>query len=113
MGRTDYERMEADPRLRPGLRREELILEVTEAIAQAMQKAGVSQTELATRLGKTRGHVSQLLAGGRNLTLGTIAEVADALGYRAEVRLQLHGRAAARKTKPRAASGKRRAAATK
>lgn len=99
---TDYERIEADPRQRPGLRREELILAVTNAISEELERQGVTQAELARRLDTTRGHVSQILAGGRNLTLATIAEVADALGCRVEVRLAAPT-TVARATKGRAA----------
>jgi transcriptional regulator with XRE-family HTH domain len=58
---------------------------VTEGLSEMLEKEGVKQTELAERLGKTKGFVSQILAGGRNLTLRTIADVADALGYRVRI----------------------------
>jgi transcriptional regulator with XRE-family HTH domain len=64
------------------LRQEELILEVTEALAGALQQSGTSKVELAKRLGKSRAFVSQVLSGGRNLTLRTIADLADALDCR-------------------------------
>src|SRR6266849_8448298 len=84
--RTDYEAFEqssvANRRL---LREEELILDVTEAVSEMLEEEGVTQTMLAQRLGKTKGFVSQILAGGRNLTLRTIADVADALGYRVRI----------------------------
>jgi len=69
------------------LRQEELILEVTEALSEAMIRQGISKAELARRLGKTKGFVSQILAGGRNLTLRTIADVADTL--ECQVRVQV------------------------
>src|SRR5712692_1994012 len=84
--RTDYEAFEqssvANRRL---LREEELILDVTEALSEMLEEEGVAQTMLAQRLGKTKGFVSQILAGGRNLTLRTIADIADALGYRVRI----------------------------
>jgi transcriptional regulator with XRE-family HTH domain len=61
------------------LRQEELILEVTEAIARALKELQVTQSELAERLGKTKGFISQILSGDRNLTLRTLSDVADAL----------------------------------
>lgn len=80
LGRTDYEKFEqsseANRRL---LREEELILETTEVLCEALQKARFTKSELAVRLNKSKGFVSQLLAGGRNLTLRTLADVADAL----------------------------------
>jgi hypothetical protein len=84
---TDYERAEADPAQRPGLCKEELILAATCAICEEMERQDVTKAELARRLGRTRGHVTQLLDGGRNLTLGSIAEVADALGCKVEIGL--------------------------
>lgn len=93
---TDYERIEADPKQRVALRKEELILAVTNAIAEEMDRQGVSKSELARRMDRTRGHVTQLLAGGRNFTLGSIAEIADAIGCKVEVRLEARRRAAAR-----------------
>jgi len=78
---TDYEVFESSSdENRRGLRQEELILEITIALSEALAEKGITRAELAKRLGKTKGFVSQILAGGRNLTLRTIADVADALG---------------------------------
>jgi transcriptional regulator with XRE-family HTH domain len=86
---TTYESFrDASTTQRRLLRQEELILEVTEALADVLQKHAITRTELAHRLGKTKGFVSQLLSGGRNLTLRTIADIADALGYRLAVKLE-------------------------
>src|SRR5512147_1201000 len=60
----------------------ELIMEVTETICELLEKEGVSRKELADRLGKTKGFVSQLLNGGRNLTLRTVADILYVLGYK-------------------------------
>lgn len=80
---TDYETFEiSSVTNRRLLRQEELILEITEALVDTLENEGISKTELASRLGKTKGFVSQILAGGRNLTLRTIADVADALECR-------------------------------
>jgi ribosome-binding protein aMBF1 (putative translation factor) len=84
--RTDYQAFEqSSVTNRRLLREEELILDVTEALSEMLEEEGVIQTMLAQRLGKTKGFVSQILAGGRNLTLRTIADIADALGYRVRV----------------------------
>ena len=61
------------------LRQERLILEVTEALAGALEDSGVTRAELARRLERTPGFVTQVLGGGRNLTLRTIADIAAAL----------------------------------
>jgi transcriptional regulator with XRE-family HTH domain len=102
---TEYERAEADPARRRDLRREELILEVTEALTAAMEEAGVTRAELARRMDRTRGHVTQLLAGGRNLTLGSLAEIADAIGCKIEVNV-VGGKRFARFRRARAGSAR-------
>jgi transcriptional regulator with XRE-family HTH domain len=71
-----------------GLRQEELILEVTEALARALENSGLTKTELAGRLGKTKGFVSQVLGGGSNLTLRTLADLSGALDCRVHVQLE-------------------------
>ena len=60
----------------------DLIMEVTETLCELLDKEGVSRKELADRLGKTKGFVSQLLNGGRNLTLRTVADILYVLGYK-------------------------------
>jgi transcriptional regulator with XRE-family HTH domain len=74
-----------DPEFRKLLAQEELILEVTETICDILENEKISRKELADRLGKTKGFVSQLLNGGRNLTLRTVADILHVLGYRASL----------------------------
>jgi transcriptional regulator with XRE-family HTH domain len=71
-----------DPEFRRLLAQEELILEVTEVLCGLLEDGKVSRKELADRLGKTKGFVSQLLNGGRNLTLRTVADILHVLGYK-------------------------------
>jgi transcriptional regulator with XRE-family HTH domain len=71
-----------DPEFRKLLAQEELILEVTETICELLENETVSRKELAERLGKTKGFVSQLLNGGRNLTLRTVADILHVLEYK-------------------------------
>lgn len=63
-------------------RQEELILDVTVGLSEALEDKGVTKAELARRLDRTPSFVSQLFAGSRNLTLRTIADVAAALSLR-------------------------------
>jgi len=74
-----------DPEFRKLLAQEELILEVTEVLCGLLEEETISRKELADRLGKTKGFVSQLLNGGRNLTLRTLADILHVLGYRASL----------------------------
>lgn len=64
------------------LRQEEFILEVTELICKLMKQQGMSRTELAARMGKSKGRVSQLLDGESNLTLRTLLDIFDALSHK-------------------------------
>ena len=50
------------------------------AIRDAREKAGLSQTELAARIGIAQSALSRIEAGRANLTLGTLQRVTDALG---------------------------------
>lgn len=69
------------------VRQEELILDVTERLTEALRDTGMTRAELAQRLGRTPGFVSQVFAGGRNLTLRTISDVAAALSLRPALEL--------------------------
>jgi transcriptional regulator with XRE-family HTH domain len=72
----------SDPQFRKLLAQEELILEVTETICDILENEKISRKGLADRLGKSKGFVSQLLNGGRNLTLRTMADNFHVLGYK-------------------------------
>jgi transcriptional regulator with XRE-family HTH domain len=56
------------------------IMEITELICAMMEQEGVSRSELAKRIGKTKGYVSQLLDGSANMTVRTISDILGALG---------------------------------
>jgi transcriptional regulator with XRE-family HTH domain len=77
--KTDYERLVAQ---------EALILDATETIVGLLEEQGISRRELATRLGKSKGFVSQLLSGERNMTLRTLADLGYVLGYRFSLSLR-------------------------
>ncbi|MEA3273898.1 MAG: helix-turn-helix transcriptional regulator [Pseudomonadota bacterium] len=59
-----------------------LITEVTEEIWQAMEEAGITKSKLAKRMGATKGYVSQVLSGSRNMTLRTLSDICFALRKR-------------------------------
>ena len=78
--------MSTDPKKTARLRdQDRLVLRTTAQITETMEAVGMTQAELARRLGKSRAPVAALLSGGRNMTLRTLADVAHALGLRAEV----------------------------
>jgi transcriptional regulator with XRE-family HTH domain len=62
---------------------ERVILEITEALCSYMDSANISRVELAHLLGKHKSFISQVLNGGRNLTLRTLADFLWALNCEA------------------------------
>jgi transcriptional regulator with XRE-family HTH domain len=62
---------------------EELIAEATELVARTMRQNGLSQSSLARRVGVSKGYISQLLGGSRNMTLRTFADLMFAMGHKA------------------------------
>jgi transcriptional regulator with XRE-family HTH domain len=65
-----------------------LITEVTEEIWKAMEEAGVNKAELAKQMGTTKGYVSQVLSGSRNMTLRTLADICFALSNKPTISLK-------------------------
>ena len=64
------------------------ILSLTEEVCRRMNEQGVSRADLAERIGRGRSQVTQMLSGGRNLTLRSLSDMLHALGYRLEVRTE-------------------------
>jgi transcriptional regulator with XRE-family HTH domain len=63
---------------------ERVIFEVTERLCELMEDAGVSRSELSSRLGKSRAFVTKVLRGDANLTLKTVSDLYLALGRQFE-----------------------------
>lgn len=63
------------------LNQERVILDATELILELLERNGLNRADLAERLGKSRGFVSQLLNGSRNMTLRTLSDIFGALGH--------------------------------
>ncbi|MBW2645545.1 MAG: helix-turn-helix transcriptional regulator [Deltaproteobacteria bacterium] len=68
-----------DPEFLKALAREGLIIDIQEEICRLMEENNISRVELAKRMGKTKGFITQILNSGRNLTLRTVADVFTAL----------------------------------
>lgn len=64
---------------------ETLIFEATELISELIEEYGVSRKELAEKLGRSKGFVTQVLSGDRNMTLRTLSDFAFALEHRVNV----------------------------
>ena len=55
-------------------------LDLTETICEVMEKNRITRSDLAKRLGKTKGYITQLLDGRTNMTIRTISDVFAVLG---------------------------------
>ncbi len=69
----------SDPATRRRYAQNSLIVDTAVALNKALEAADVNQRELAQRLGRSEGFVSQVLSGGGNLTLRTLADFAYGL----------------------------------
>ena len=74
-----------DPEIRRVFEEELLFGEVTETLAALIDSVGVSQREVAERLAVSEGRMSQVISGGENLTLRSLAALGWALGIRFEL----------------------------
>lgn len=68
----------------PDFRTEQLVLRVTETLYAAMEDQGLSEADLARRLGVSRQYVNRFLAGRTNTSLRTLVRFAYALGLEVE-----------------------------
>lgn len=64
-----------------------LITQLTNEINWHMRERGLTRADLAARMGVSPGRVSQILGGGENLTLRTLAALATALDARFSIEL--------------------------
>ncbi|MEZ8077859.1 MULTISPECIES: transcriptional regulator [Vibrio] len=67
--------------------REELVFNVTEDLLVIMEDMGISKTELARKLGKSKSYITQVLSGSRNMTLGSFSDICFALDFKPEIKL--------------------------
>jgi transcriptional regulator with XRE-family HTH domain len=69
----------------------DLITQITNEIDWLMREKHITRADLAAKMGVSPGRVSQVLSGGENLTLRTLASLASALDAHFEVELQPAG----------------------
>lgn len=79
--KTHIEEFLANPHNLRFFQQEKAIYKVTALLQAVMEQQNVSRAELAQRLGKTRGWVTQLLDGDANKTIRTIADAFAVLGH--------------------------------
>jgi transcriptional regulator with XRE-family HTH domain len=75
MAQTLTEKLTATPEGMKLYQQERAILELTELLCEIMEGQGVTRSELARRLGKTKGYITQLLDGRTNMTVRTMSDV--------------------------------------
>ena len=56
-----------------------LVTQLTNEVSWHMRERGITRADLAARMGVSPGRVSQILSGGENLTLRTLAALSTAL----------------------------------
>lgn len=69
------------------LDQERLLISAAELIAEAIERRGISRTELAAELGVSKSEISQRLSGKRNLSIRSLADMMHVLGFGIEARL--------------------------
>jgi transcriptional regulator with XRE-family HTH domain len=65
-----------------------LVTQLMNEINWHMRESGLTRADLASRMGVSPGRISQVLSGGENLTLRTLASLATALDARFEMGLR-------------------------
>lgn len=74
-----------EPEVRRTFEEELLYSEATDTLEALVESTEIARKELASRLGVSAGRVSQILNGGENLTLRSLAAMGWALGIRFEL----------------------------
>jgi transcriptional regulator with XRE-family HTH domain len=66
-------------------KQEQLLFDATELVSRALEHEGISRAQLARRIGKSKAYVTQVLRGQNNMTLRTLSDLTDVLGYAVEL----------------------------
>lgn len=82
---TLYEEFMKEKEFERIMAQEDLIMEVTEGFCEILENENLKRSNLAQLMGKTKGYISQLLNGSRNITLRSLSDIAYYLGYRVDI----------------------------
>lgn len=66
---------------------EKLIMDVTENFCRILEEDKLNRSRLAQIMGKTKGYVSELLNGSREMTLRVLSDIAFSLGYAVKIEI--------------------------
>ena len=78
-----------DPGYAATYAQESAMVDAAELIASALEASGMSQSDLARKLGVSRSEVTARLRGERNITVRKLAETLHALGARLDLSCEL------------------------
>lgn len=81
----------ADPVYREAYESLESEFELVNALLQARARAGISQAEVASRMGTTESTISRLESGRTKPSTRTLERYAQATGHRLHIRLEPTG----------------------
>ena len=88
MAQTEVEKFTSTDEGMRLFQQEGLILEVTELIYKLMEEKNISKADIAEKLGVSRGHITQLLDGTRNMTLKTVSDIMWVFDYTLHIRVE-------------------------
>lgn len=97
----------SDPASQREPARARLRVDVAEGLLLRMEVLQMNKAQLAAALGVSRSAVSQALTGTRNMSLNALADMATALGLKAQIRLEAKDPAYSAHAQPDAAAAKR------
>lgn len=83
--KVHYADCEVDYSKSPELYEELALTAAQEVISAALEREGITRSELAKRLGRTRAAVTRLLADGRNLTMRSVGRILFHLGEQVQL----------------------------
>lgn len=82
---TLYDEYMKDEEFARVMAQEDLIMDVTEKFLEILEGDGISKSNLSKRMEKTRGYVTQLFNGRRNMSLRVLSDIAHYLGYNVRI----------------------------
>lgn len=86
--REDMGRRLKDPEFRKAYEEADTEVRLAVAVAEARERAGLSQAELARILHTKQSNISRIERGVQNLTVATLEKIAGALHRRLEIHLR-------------------------